>query len=89
MPDIFIAFAYKDVLYLQAALVTIALCAMAFLRLPVALPRLIRTARGSPLPGRAYVEIFRGPPPDADLHRLLRPLDPGAAAAPAVAVSIP
>jgi polar amino acid transport system permease protein len=68
MPEIFIAFSYKDVLFLlQGALVTIALCVMAFsCGLMVALVvGLIRTARRYPALrriGGAYVEIFRGTP---------------------------
>jgi polar amino acid transport system permease protein len=68
MPELFIAFSYKDILFLlQAALVTIRLCAMAFsCGLAVALViGLLRTARRFPVLrwiGGAYVEIFRGTP---------------------------
>ncbi|HWU37533.1 MAG TPA: amino acid ABC transporter permease, partial [Candidatus Acidoferrum sp.] len=68
MPEIFVTFSYKDILFLmQAALVTIAMCAMAFsCGLPVALGiGLIRTARRFPSLrwiGWGYVEIFRGTP---------------------------
>ncbi len=68
MPEIFIAFSYKDILFLlQGALVTIAMCATAFsCGLVVALVvGLIRTARRFPVLrwiGGAYVEIFRGTP---------------------------
>lgn len=68
MPELFIAFSYKDILFLlQGALVTIAMCATAFsCGLVVALViGLIRTARRFPVLrwiGGAYVEIFRGTP---------------------------
>lgn len=68
MPDLFIAFSYKDILFLlRAALVTVGLCAMAFsCGLVVALViGLLRTARRFPALrwiGGAYVEIFRGTP---------------------------
>jgi polar amino acid transport system permease protein len=68
MPELFIAFSYKDILFLlQGALVTIAMCAMAFsCGLVVALViGLIRTAQRFPVLrwiGGAYVEIFRGTP---------------------------
>jgi polar amino acid transport system permease protein len=67
MPELFIAFSYKDILFLlQAALVTIGMCAVAFsCGLVVALViGLLRTARLRALRwlGGAYVEIFRGTP---------------------------
>lgn len=68
MPELFVAFSYKDILFLlQSALVTIAMCAMAFSSgLVVALViGLIRTARRFPALrwiGWGYVEIFRGTP---------------------------
>lgn len=67
MPELFIAFSYKDVLFLlQAALVTIGMCAIAFAGgLAVALAiGLLRTTRLPALRwiGGAYVEIFRGTP---------------------------
>jgi polar amino acid transport system permease protein len=68
MPDIFVAFSYKDILFLlQATWVTLALCAMAAsCGLPVALAvGLMRTARRLRLlrlPAAVYVEIFRGTP---------------------------
>jgi polar amino acid transport system permease protein len=67
MPELFVAFSYKDVLFLlQAALVTIGMCAVAFsCGLAVALViGLLRTARFPALRwiGGAYVEIFRGTP---------------------------
>lgn len=68
MPELFVAFSYKDILFLlQAALVTIAMCAMAFsCGMVVALfIGLVRTARRFPVLrwiGGAYVEIFRGTP---------------------------
>jgi len=68
MPEIFIAFSYKDVLYLlQAALVTIALCAMAFscglvVALAIGLMRTARRVRVLRFVAAAYVEVFRGTP---------------------------
>jgi len=68
MPELFVAFSYKDILFLlQGALVTIAMCAMAFScgLLVALLIGLIRTARRWPVLrwiGWAYVEIFRGTP---------------------------
>ncbi len=67
MPELFIAFSYKDVLFLlQAALVTIGMCSVAFAGgLIVALIiGLLRTTRLHALRwiGGAYVEIFRGTP---------------------------
>jgi polar amino acid transport system permease protein len=68
MPEIFIAFSYKDVLFLlQAALVTIALCAMAFscglvVALAIGLMRTARRVRVLRLVAAAYVEVFRGTP---------------------------
>lgn len=68
MPDIFVAFSYKDILFLlQATWVTLALCAMAAsCGLPVALViGLMRTARRVRIlrvPAAVYVEIFRGTP---------------------------
>ena len=68
MPELFVAFSYKDILFLlQAALVTIGMCAVAFsCGLAVALViGLLRTARRFPALrwiGGAYVEIFRGTP---------------------------
>ena len=68
MPELFIAFSYKDILFLlQGALVTIAMCATAFsCGLVVALViGLIRASRRFPVLrwiGGAYVEIFRGTP---------------------------
>jgi polar amino acid transport system permease protein len=67
MPELFIAFSYKDILFLlKAALVTIGMCAVAFsCGLVVALViGLLRTARLPALrwTGGAYVEIFRGTP---------------------------
>lgn len=67
MPELFIAFSYKDILFLlKAALVTIGMCAVAFsCGLVVALViGLLRTARRPALrwTGGAYVEIFRGTP---------------------------
>ena len=68
MPEIFIAFSYKDVLFLlQGAILTIALCAMAFsCGLVVALSiGLMRTARKIIVlrwVAGTYVEIFRGTP---------------------------
>jgi polar amino acid transport system permease protein len=68
MPDLFVAFSHKDILFLlQGASVTVAMCAMAFsCGLVVAvLIGLIRTARRVTALrwiGWAYVEIFRGTP---------------------------
>jgi polar amino acid transport system permease protein len=68
MPDAFIAFSYKDILFLlQGALVTIALCVTSFsCGLGIALAiGLMRTARRFQLlrwPAAVYVEIFRGTP---------------------------
>ncbi len=67
MPELFIAFSYKDVLFLlQAALVTVGMCAVAFscgLVVAIAIG-LLRTARLAPLrwTAGAYVELFRGTP---------------------------
>ncbi len=68
MPEIFIAFSYKDVLFLlQGALVTIALCAMAmcsglWVALLIGLMRTARRFRFLRWPAGVYVEIFRGTP---------------------------
>lgn len=68
MPDIFIAFSYKDVLFLlRGALVTIALCAMAAasglgVALFIGLMRTARRFRFLRWPAGVYVEIFRGTP---------------------------
>ncbi len=67
MPELFIAFSYKDILFLlQSALVTIGMCAVAFscgLVVAVAIG-LLRTTRLAALRwiGGAYVEVFRGTP---------------------------
>lgn len=68
MPEIFIAFSYKDVLFLlQGALVTVALCAMAFscglvVALAIGLMRTARRLRPLQWVAGAYVEVFRGTP---------------------------
>jgi polar amino acid transport system permease protein len=68
MPEIFIAFSYKDILFLlQGALVTIALCAMAassglVLALAIGLMRTAQRIRFLRWPAGIYVEIFRGTP---------------------------
>lgn len=68
MPEIFIAFSYKDVLFLlRGALVTIALCAMAAasglgVALFIGLMRTARRFRFLRWPAGVYVEIFRGTP---------------------------
>jgi len=68
MPEIFIAFSYKDVLYLlQASLVTVALCAMAFscglvVALAIGLMRTVRRVWVFCFVAAAYVEVFRGTP---------------------------
>jgi len=68
MPEIFIAFSYKDVLFLlQGALITVGLCAMAFscglvVALAIGLMRTARRLRFLRWPAGAYVEIFRGTP---------------------------
>lgn len=68
MPEIFIAFSYKDVLFLlQGALVTIALCAMAIscglgVALLIGPMRAARRYRFLRWPAGAYVEVFRGTP---------------------------
>lgn len=68
MPEIFIAFSHKDVLFLlQGALVTVALCAMAFscglvVALAIGLMRTARRLRPLQWVAGAYVEVFRGTP---------------------------
>ncbi len=68
MPDIFVAFSYKDILFLlQATWVTLALCAMAavcglVVALAVGMMRTARRLRFLRLPAAFYVEIFRGTP---------------------------
>lgn len=68
MPEIFIAFSYKDILFLlQAALVTVALCAMAFscglvVALLIGLMRTARRVTALRWVAGAYVEVFRGTP---------------------------
>lgn len=68
MPEIFIAFSYKDILFLlQGALVTIGLCAVAFscglvVALLIGLARTTRRWAVLRWLGAAYVEVFRGTP---------------------------
>jgi len=68
MPELFIAFSYKDILFLlQGALVTIGLCAMATVSglgvaLFIGLMRTARRFRFLRWPAGVYVEIFRGTP---------------------------
>jgi len=68
MPEIFIAFSYKDVLFLlQGALVTVALCAMAFscgmvVAVAIGLMRTARKIKVFRWIAGTYVEIFRGTP---------------------------
>jgi polar amino acid transport system permease protein len=68
MPEIFIAFSYKDILFLlQGALVTIGLCAVAFscgliVALAIGLARTTRRWAVLRWLGAAYVEVFRGTP---------------------------
>ncbi len=68
MPQLFIAFSYKDVLFLlRAALVTVGLCAMAFacgllVALLIGLMRTARRLRPLRWVAGAYVEVFRGTP---------------------------
>lgn len=68
MPELLVAFSYKDILYLlQAALVTIAMCAMAFscgmvVALLIGLMRAARRIIVLRWVAGMYVEVFRGTP---------------------------
>lgn len=68
MPEIFVAFSSKDVLFLlQGALITVGLCAMAFssglvIALAIGLMRAARRLRPLRWLAGAYIEVFRGTP---------------------------